>query len=145
MIQSKFVLKFKTTEKVFTIRKNPDFGDPSDKWAKYSEPRLTTVAITGPSRVTVGQAADFTINVTFKDQPYAMADVDFVKFLVVDANSNVAFAADAKAVKDGQWTATLTADQSARLAAGSNQLTAIVSSKVVAIPGSESFNFVTVK
>lgn len=130
-----YLYSVKPTEKVFTIRKFADFGDPSDKWARFSEPRLATVAITGPSRVTVGQAADFSINVTFKDKPYAMADVDFVKFLVVDANNNVAFAAEAKAVKDGQWTATLTADQSAKLTAGSNQLTAIVSSKVVAIPG----------
>jgi hypothetical protein len=129
----------------FTIRKFADFADPSDKWARFAEPQLVTVAITGPSRVTIGQAADFTINVTFKDKPYAMKDVDFVKFLIVDANSNVAFSADAKAVKDGQWTASLTADQTNKLAAGSNQFTAIVSSKVVAIPGSESFNFVTVK
>jgi peptide/nickel transport system substrate-binding protein len=140
-----FLYSVKPTEKVITIRKFADFSDPSDKWAKFAEPQLTTVAITGPSRVTVGQAAEFTINVTFKDKPYAAKDVDFVKFLVVDANSNVAFAAEAKNVKDGQWTATVTAEQSAKLAAGSNQLTAIVSSKVVAIPGSESFNFVTIK
>lgn len=140
-----YLYSVRPTEKIVTIRKFADFKDDASKWARFAEAKIPTVAIAGPSRVTVGQAAQFTVNVTFKKDPYANKDIDFVKFLVIDANGNLAFSAEAKAVKDGQFTADLTVDQSNKLAAGSNRLEAIVVSKVVAIPTSESFAFVTIK
>lgn len=140
-----FLYSVKPTEKVVSIRKFADFADPSDKWARFSEPRLATVAIDGPSRVTIGQTANFTLNINFKKDPYPTNDIDAVKYLVVDATGNVAFSGDAKSVKDGQWTVSLTADQTNKLTAGSNQLQVIVASKVVAIPASESMSFVTLK
>lgn len=133
------------TEKVVTLRKFASFTDDSEKWARFSEARIPTVALTGPTRVTVGQVADFTVNVTFKNTPYLTKDLDAIKFLVVDATGNLALSADAKAVKDGQWTASLTADQTNKLATGSNRLEVIVVSKLVAIPASESLQFVTIK
>jgi peptide/nickel transport system substrate-binding protein len=140
-----YLYSVKPTEKVVTIRKFASFADDSTKWARFSEPKTPTAAITGPNRVTVGQAADFTINVNFKKDPYPMKDIDAVKFLVVDATGNLAVSGDAKAVKDGQWTATLTADQTSKLATGSNRLEVIVVSKLVAIPAAESLQFVTIK
>jgi hypothetical protein len=95
--------------------------------------------------VTVGQAADFTVKVTFKDKPYATKDIDFVKFLVIDATGNIALTAPAKAVKDGEWTASLTADQTSKLATGSNRVEVVVVSKLVAMPVFESLTFVTIK
>lgn len=139
------VTSVRTTEKIVTIRKFADFPDPADKWARFSEPKTPTVAVSGPSRVTAGQAASFSVKVNFKDKPYDLKDIDFVKFLVVDATGNLALSADAKAVKDGEFTADLTADQTSKLAAGSNRLQVIAVSKVVAIPASESFTFVTLK
>ncbi len=103
------------------------------------------MAVSGPSRVTVGQAADFSIKITFKNQPYAMKDMDFVKFLVIDATGNLALTANAKAAKDGEWVASLTADQTNKLAAGSNRLEVVAVSKLVAKPTFESMSFVTIK
>jgi len=140
-----FLSSVKPTEKIVTIRKFADFTDASEKWAGFAQPKSPVVALSGPTRVTVGQAADFSVKVTFQNQPYAAKDIDAVKFLVVDATGNLAFSADAKSVKDGEWTATITADQSSKLAAGSNQLNVIVVSKLVAIPASESLSFVTIK
>jgi len=140
-----YLYSVKPTEKIITIRKFTAFTDDSAKWARFSEARIPTVAITGPSRVTVGQAAEFTVNVTFKKDAYPMKDIDAVKFLVVDATGTLALSADAKAVKDGQWTAALTADQTNKLATGSNRLEVIVVSKLVAIPATESATFVTIK
>ncbi len=140
-----FLYSVKPTEKIVTIRKFTGFTDDSTKWARFAEPKTVTVAVAGPNRVTVGQAAEYTFNVTFKKDPYAMKDIEAVKYLVVDANGALALSADAKAVKDGQWTATLTADQTSKLATGSNRLEVIVVSKLIAIPGTESFQFVTVK
>jgi len=85
------------------------------------------------------------VNVSFKDKPYATKDLEGVKFLVIDATGNVALSGEAKAVKDGQWTAALTAEQTNKLSAGSNQLLVIAASKLVAIPTSESISFVTLK
>lgn len=140
-----FLYSVKPTEKIVTVRKFTSFADDSEKWARFSEAKIPTVALSGPSRVTVGQAADFTVNVNFKKDAYPTKDLEGVKFLVVDATGNLALSADAKAVKDGQWTATLTADQTNKLATGSNRLEVIVVSKLVAIPAAESMQFVTVK
>ena len=140
-----YLYSVKPTEKIITIRKFASFTDDSSKWARFSEARTPAVAVTGPSRVTVGQTAQFTVAVTFKNDPYPMKDIDAVKFLVVDATGNVAFSSEAKAVKDGQWTIGLTADQTNKLATGSNRLEVIVVSKLVAIPASESLQFVTIK
>jgi len=140
-----YLYQVRPTEKIVTLRKWAEFPDPADKWTRFAEAPIPVVAVSGPSRVTVGQAADFSIKVTFKNQPYAAKDIQAVKFLVVDATNNVALTADAKAVKDGEWTAALTADQTSKLATGSNRLEVVVVSKLVAMPVSEGFSFVTVK
>ncbi|MBM3128863.1 MAG: ABC transporter substrate-binding protein [Chloroflexi bacterium] len=133
------------TEKQITLRKFADFSDPADRWLRFAEAVIPEAAVSGPSRVTVGQKAEFKVNVTFKKQPYAAKDIDFVKFLVIDATGNLALTANAKTVKDGEWLAELTADQTNKLAAGSNRLEVIVVSKLVAKPTFESLSFVTIK
>ncbi len=140
-----YLYQVRPTEKIITLKKFADFPDPANKWLRFSEPSIPVVDVSGPSRVTVGQAADFSVKVTFKDKPYAMNDIDFVKFLVVDATGNLALTSVAKATKDGEWTASLTADQTAKLATGSNRLEVVVVSKLVAIPVSGNVTFVTVK
>ena len=57
----------------------------------------------------------------------------------------MAFSGNATAAANGEWTISLTADQTNKLAAGSNRLEAIVVSKVVAKPSFESLSFVTLK
>jgi peptide/nickel transport system substrate-binding protein len=140
-----YLHQVRSTEKIITIRKFADFPDRADRWLRFAEAQIPEAAVSGPSRVTVGQAADFTVKVTFKNQPYATKDLDFVKFLVIDATGNLALTANAKAVKDGEWTASLTADQTNKLAAGSNRLEVIVVSNLVAKPTFESMSFVTIK
>jgi peptide/nickel transport system substrate-binding protein len=140
-----YLHQVRPTEKQLTLRKFADFADPADKWLRFAEAPIPAVAISGPSRVTVGQKAEFNIKVTFKNQPYATKDLDFVKFLVIDATGNLALTANAKATKDGEWLAELTADQTNKLAAGSNRLEVIAVSKTVAKPTFESMSFVTIK
>lgn len=140
-----YLHQVRPTEKQIILRKFADFSDPADKWNRFAEPQLPVVAVSGPSRVTVGQAADFSVKVTFKNQPYAAKDIDFVKFILVDATGNLALSGNATPVKDGEWAVKLTADQTNKLATGSNRLEAVAVSKLVAIPGSESVQFVTLK
>jgi len=140
-----YLYQVRPTEKIVTLRKYADFPDPADKWLRFAEAPIPVAAVSGPSRVTIGQAADFAIKVTFKNQPYATNDLDFVKFLVIDATGNLVLTAQAKPVKDGEWVASLTADQTSKLAAGSNRIEVIVVSKRVVMPVFESMSFVTVK
>lgn len=140
-----YVHAIRPTEKIVTLRKFADYPDLADKWLRFAEPKIAKVEITGPTRVTIGQKADFTVKVTFKGQPYPTAELDFVKFLVLDAKGEIALAAEAKATKDGEWAIALTPEQTNKLAAGSNRLEVVVASKLVAIPVPESFSFVTIR
>lgn len=140
-----YLHQVRLTEKIITLRKNQDFPDPANKWLRFAEPQMPTASVSGPSRVTIGQKAEFSIKVAFKNQPYATKDLDFVKFLIIDATGNLAMVGQAKATKDGEWTASLTEAETAKLAAGSNRIEFIVVSKLVAVPVFESATFVTLK
>lgn len=140
-----YVHAVRPTEKMVTLRKFADYPDRADKWAGFAEPKAPKVEVTGPTRVTIGQKADYTVKITFKDKPYLTAELDFVKFLVLDAKGELAIVGEAKAAKDGEWTISLTPEQTTKLAAGSNRLEVIVASKMIAIPAYESLSFVTVR
>ena len=83
------------------------------------------------------------IAVSFEGKPYATADISQIKFLVFDATNNLAHVGQATAEKDGAWKVALPADVTKKLAAGSNVLEAVVVSKLVALPVSQSVQFVT--
>jgi peptide/nickel transport system substrate-binding protein len=130
-------------ERTMVLKRFQQYPDLAAKWDRFSEPRLATVEVTGPSSVTIGKEAAFDVLITFKDQPYAVADVVQVKYLVLDATGQIAATGVAEAVADGQWKVTLAADVTSKLAAGSNRLEIAVVPKVVALPAFGSVQFVT--
>jgi len=131
-------------EGTLVLRRYPNYPDLANRWEGYSGPMLATAEVAGPASVKIGGDATFDVTVTFAGKPYPTADLDQVKFLVIDAKGEVAYSGAARAVKDGQWVATLSKDVTAKLAAGSNKLEVIVVSKRVAVPGFGSTQFVTV-
>jgi peptide/nickel transport system substrate-binding protein len=96
-------------------------------------------------QVQIGSSATFDVEVTFKGEPYAVKDIDFVKFLVFDAQGQLALVGEAQAVHDGLWRVALSPEQTAQLAAGGNRLEVIVVSKLVSIPSTDETTFVTVQ
>jgi peptide/nickel transport system substrate-binding protein len=124
------------------LRRNEAFADPADKWSRFSAPAIAEVAIDGAGRVTPGAEATFDVLVTYNDAPYAMADVEEVKYLVFDADGNLATQGSAEPVEDGTWRVTLAADATTGLGAGSSRLEAIVVSKLVALPSLATMEFV---
>jgi hypothetical protein len=68
--------------------------------------------------------------------------VDQVKYLVFDATGAVVLQGDAVAVEEGYYTVTLTADDTAKLVAGSNKLEVVTTSLAVSIPTITDFEFV---
>lgn len=138
-----YVDKAYMTEKTLALKHYDGYTDMADRWSSFGEPKIATVTLDGPSQVTIGQEAEFTVNVTLNDAPYPQADIKSVKFLVFDANNNIVAVAPAEAVADGQYLVKLTTDITEKLATGSNKLTVAVVPIPVAIPTFSSINFVT--
>jgi peptide/nickel transport system substrate-binding protein len=125
------------------LQRNPAFTDPADKWARFGAPAIAEVEVEGPARVTIGQEAVVDAFVTFQGEPYAQADILDVKYLVFDAENNLAATGVAEAVEDGHYQLTLDAETTNKLAAGSNKLEIAVISKRVAMPSFGELLFVT--
>ena len=119
------------------------FPDNAAKWLGFSSAKVSEIAIDGESQVTVGEAATFDVTVTFEGEAYPTEELDSVMYLVLDATNSVAFQGEAVNVAEGQWQIALTADQTAELALGANSLEVVVVSKLVAVPTSGSFSFLT--
>jgi peptide/nickel transport system substrate-binding protein len=130
-------------EKTVVVRRFDEFRVPDQRWLSFSEPRVAEVEVKGPSRVTRGSPAEFRINVSFQGTPYPVKDVDFVKFLVVDARGEVVLVANAEAVGDGEWMAQLPADKTQALQPGANRLEVAVAPKVVSLASFGSARFVS--
>jgi peptide/nickel transport system substrate-binding protein len=130
-------------EKTVVARRFDEFRTPDPRWLSFTEPRVATVAVTGPARVTIGTLAEFRITVSFKETPYPVKDVDFVKFLVFDSRGEVVLVADAEAVRDGEWVAKVPADKTRELKPGSNYLEVAVAPKVVSLASFGSARFVS--
>ena len=91
---------------------------------------------------TIGTEAVYNVAVTFDDQPYPADKIDAVKYLVFDAAGAVVTQGDATAGADGAYTITLSADDTAKLVAGSNKLEVVTTSLAVSIPTITDFEFV---
>jgi peptide/nickel transport system substrate-binding protein len=122
-----------------------DFPDLSDKWSRFGEPQIAVVDVTGPAEVSQSSEATFDAYVSFNDAPYKQEDIEKVVYLLYDAEGNLVLNGDATAVADGQYSATLTADQLSKLSAGSAKIEFVVSSKLVAIPTFAGFEFAVSK
>lgn len=125
------------------LQRNPDYPFAANRWDRFAEPAIPVVEVDGPGRVSQGSPATYDVFVTFNDEPYAVDDIFQVKYLVFDATGEFAFVGEAEAVEDGQWQFELSAEQTQSLEAGSNLLEVVVVSKLVALPRSDTLQFVT--
>ncbi len=130
-------------EGTILLQRFADHPDSADRWARFGQAAIAVVEVEGPSRVTINQEAAFDVLVTFDEAPYAQADIEQVKYLVFDANGELATVGEAEAVEDGLWQVKLGPDVTGKLEAGSNKLEVVVVSKLVAVPSFASAQFVT--
>jgi peptide/nickel transport system substrate-binding protein len=129
-------------EKSLSLLRYDAYPDSASKWAIFGSPMIPVVTVDGPGQVTIGQEATYDVFITFQDQPYPADKIDAVKFLVFDASGAVVTQGDATAAEAGHYTVTLTADDSAKLVAGSNKLEVVTTSLAVSIPGITDYEFV---
>lgn len=121
-------------ERIIHLHRFPLFPDSAEKWAGFVAPRIAEVEVVGPLAIRAGDEAAFDIKVTFEGEPYPVADVDFVTYLLLDARGEIVHVGEAMAVQDGLWRAVLPAEKTAALVKGSTKLEVVVSPIVVAIP-----------
>jgi len=82
------------------------------------------------------------VAITFDNAPYPADKIDAVKYLVFDAAGAVVVKGDAVAGADGTYSISLSADDTAKLVAGSNKLEVVTTSLAVSIPTITDFEFV---
>ena len=117
--------------------------DLASRFSGFSAPAFPVTEIDGPARVTIGEEAVFDIFIDVFDGPYPVDDIEAVNYLVFGADGALVAEGVAEASEDGVWQAVLGPDVTGALAEGANRLDVVVVSKLVAIPGLSSFEFVT--
>jgi len=140
-----FVDKVDSTAGSITMSRFADYLFPSDQFAGFSAPEIAVAAVDGPTTVKAGDAASFTVNVTFNGQPYPSKDLDKVSYTLFGSDGSVVASGDAKFKAEGQYTIDLTTDQTSKLPAGSASLSIAVASKAVALPTFVTYQFVGTK
>ncbi len=130
-------------EGTVVLRRYNDYSEKADRWLRFSAPPIAEVEVDGEDRVTIGSEASFDVFVDFEGQPYPLADIDNVKYLVFDANGELVLVGQAEAVEDGLFQVNLSAEDTGKLAEGTTRLEVVVVSKRVAVPSFASFQFVT--
>jgi peptide/nickel transport system substrate-binding protein len=137
-----YVSQVNPTEGSVVLERYADFPDLAEKWSKFGTPKIAIVDASGPAQVIQGTEAVFDALVTFDNAPYPQADVYKVTYMVYDATGNMVGKGDAEYVADGQYTATLSAEVTKSLAAGSAKIEFVVVPTVVSIPTFAPFQFV---
>lgn len=130
-------------EKVVHLKRNPDFPDPADKWALFSEPMIAEVEISGPIRVVIGAEASFDVDITFAGDAYPSENIEEVKYLLFDSRGNLVITGEAEQLDEGWYGVNLAADATSQLTVGSNRLEVVVVSNLVSIPTFEAIEFVS--
>jgi peptide/nickel transport system substrate-binding protein len=138
-----FVQRAFPVEGTVILQRYAAYPFAADRWDRFAEPIIPLVEVEGPARVTAGSAESFDVYVTFHDEPYAVDDINEVKYLVFDATGELAYVGTADPVENGLWQVNLTSDVTGDLPEGSTLLEVVVVSKLVALPVSETITFVT--
>jgi peptide/nickel transport system substrate-binding protein len=130
-------------EGTIILQRYDAYPDAADKWSAFQSAPVPEVIVDGPDTVTIGEEATYDIFVDFEGEPYPADDIMMVKYLVFNATGELVESAEATLVEDGYYTATLSADLTGGLEAGSNQFAAIAVSNRALVPVLETLQFVT--
>jgi len=124
-------------------KNNPNYIDSADRWSGFATPRIAEVEVDGPGRVDVGSEVTYDVFVDFEGEPYPLADISTVSFLLFSASGELVGTGQAEAVEDGLFQVTLGSDLTSQLGTGASKIEVVVVSKAVAIPTFAAFEFVT--
>jgi len=134
--------QIRSVEKVAVLKRFESFPDSTDKWAGFSAPPVASVQVSGSNQLRRSVGATFNVNVNFEGKPYAIKDVDFVKYMVFDSKDNLILVGEATAVRDGEWRINISAADAAKLPIGTARVELAVSPIAVSIPAFGNLQFV---
>jgi len=140
-----YVDKVDTEAKIVVCKNFPDHPFPADKWLIYAEPKLGELSVSGPDTVKIGSEATFDISLTHEGAAYPMDEVEGLKWLLIDANSNPVANGVGEMIADGQGLVVLPADQTAKLIEGTSRLEVLAVLSPVARPAMNATSFTAVK
>ena len=106
--------------------------DTADKWLIFSEPLIPEATIEPIEVVTQGLPSEFTITITHKGEPYKVANMEYVKYILVHPGGKII--GEATPVADGKWKISLSEEETATLSPGAGKLIVIAVSKLVGKP-----------
>ncbi len=134
-----------TLARTVTLKRFEAFRDPADKWLRFAEPKIASIDFIGaPEVLEIGKGAVIPVNITFKEEPYPPEEIDFVKYLLFDAEGNLVALGTAEYFGGPTWNVVLTPEITSKLPEGTVKLEVAVSSKVVAIPSFADVEFIAV-
>jgi peptide/nickel transport system substrate-binding protein len=123
------------------LEHNSAYPFAADRWAGYATPNFPSAVMDGPTEVTIGDEASYTVTVTeASGDAYAAENIARVVYLVFDAEGNLVQQGEAEGGENGQYTV---AFDTSDLPEGSNRLQVIVVSKLVGVPVFVNQQFVT--
>ncbi|MGQ9479169.1 MAG: ABC transporter substrate-binding protein [Thermoproteota archaeon] len=131
--------KVDTTARIVVLKAFREFPDTGEKWLKFSEPAIAKVEVSSIPAITPGSPAEIPVSITFKDEPYRIEDILYVKYIV---KSQVAtLVGMAEPVRDGEWRVVLKPEETLRLISeeiplSTVSINVIAISKLVGMPSS---------
>jgi peptide/nickel transport system substrate-binding protein len=93
---------------------------------------IPVATITEMPTVTPGLPVEIPISVTFEGQPYKIADIQYVKYIITSPTTTLVGVAEP--VKDGEWRIKLKSEETSLLPPGVMSVEVIVVSKLVGMP-----------
>jgi peptide/nickel transport system substrate-binding protein len=130
-------------ERALVLRRFEGFPDRSDKWLRFTRPAIPELELDGPMVVESGEAAEFTLRVSFAGEPYPADAIENVQYLLFDGAGALARRGSLPAAEDGIWRLRLEPEDLAALGTGANSLELAVISRRVALPSFASQVFAT--
>lgn len=128
--------------KIITGKRFDGYLHEMDKFLVFAAPRFADIKVNGPMTATKDVAQVLQVLLTEDGEAYPAEDIDTVKFLVLDANGEIAFSGEGDVMYDGEVHIILSQEDLAALPSGSTTVEIIAVLKPVARPSIDSFSFV---
>lgn len=132
-------------EGTLVLHRNQDFPDPSDKWLRFSAPRIPELDLQGPLVIEQGEDVELGLSITFGGKPYPTKEITSARYMLFDSDDELRFNGTAEpTAAGGHWSIDLSAEQLAELGTGANSLEVTVITPNVALPAFATHAFATV-
>jgi len=132
-----YIDRVDTTARIVVLKAFREFPDDADKWLMFSRPAIPEVGLASIPAITPGSPAEIPVSITFAGEPYAVDDIQYVKYIIKSPVSTLV--GEAEPIKDGEWRIKLTAEDTSKLTSDEMpvttvSVTAIAVSKLVGMP-----------